>query len=78
MRIVTVIATVMAALALLGGCSSTEDEVRQRDETVGTEIADGYNRQMEKARQVEDLSFEHKDRLDEALEESEGQPRREP
>ena len=78
MRIVTVIVAVTAVLALLGGCSSSEDEVRQRDETVGTEIADGYNRQMEKARQVEDLSFEHKDRLDEALEESEGASRKDP
>jgi hypothetical protein len=58
------------------GCSSEEPE--EREETVGAEIAAGYNNQMEKARQVEDLSFEHKDRMDAALDEAEGNSRKDP
>lgn len=74
MRIVTVI----TAAVFLVACSSSEDEARQREETVGKEIADGYNRQMDKARAVEDLSFDHKNRLDEAVQESENPPPRDP
>ncbi len=58
------------------GCSSGESD--EREETVGTEIAAGYNRQMDKARQVEDLSFEHKDRMDAALDEAEGASKKNP
>jgi len=58
------------------GCSSEESDVPE--ETVGTEIAAGYNAQMEKARQVEDLSFEHKDRMDAALDEAEGSSKKKP
>jgi len=58
------------------GCSA--DEPEEREETVGAEIAAGYNSQMDKARQVEDLGFEHKDRLDAALDEAEGSARKDP
>ncbi len=58
------------------GCSSGESD--EREETVGTEIAAGYNQQMEKARQVEDVSFEHKDRMDAALDEAEGGTKKKP
>ncbi len=58
------------------GCSSEEPE--EREETVGAEIAAGYNNQMERARQVEDLGFEHKDRMDAALDEAEGTSRKDP
>ena len=58
------------------GCSSGESD--EREETVGAEIAAGYNAQMDKARQVEDLSFEHKDRMDAALDEAEGGSRKDP
>ena len=58
------------------GCSS--EESGEREETVGAEIAAGYNQQMEKARQVEDLGFEHKDRMDAALDEAEGASKKNP
>jgi hypothetical protein len=67
----------LLALSLaFAGCSSGESD--EREETVGTEIAAGYNAQMDKARQVEDLSFEHKDRMDAALDEAEGNSRKDP
>jgi hypothetical protein len=58
------------------GCGSGESD--EREETVGTEIAAGYNAQMDKARQVEDLSFEHKDRMDAALDEADGNSKKKP
>ncbi len=67
----------LLALSLaFAGCSSGESD--EREETVGAEIAAGYNQQMEKARQVEDLSFEHKDRMDAALDEAEGNSQKDP
>ena len=58
------------------GCSSGESD--EPEETVGAEIAAGYNQQMEKARQVEELSFEHKDRMDAALDEADGTSKKNP
>jgi hypothetical protein len=58
------------------GCSSGESD--EREETVGAEIAAGYNAQMDKARQVEDLGFEHKDRMDAALDEADGNSKKKP
>ena len=58
------------------GCSSGESD--EREETVGAEIAAGHNAQMDKARQVEDLGFEHKDRMDAALDEAEGNSKKKP
>ncbi len=66
----------LALSLVLFGCSSGESD--EREETVGAEIAAGYNEQMEKARQVEDLSFEHKDRMDAALDEAEGNSKKKP
>jgi hypothetical protein len=66
----------MLALAACGSGSS--DAANQREETVGTEIANDYNRAMDKARNVESLSFEQKDRMDAALEEAEGDAQQKP
>jgi hypothetical protein len=67
----------LLALSLaFAACSSEESD--EREETVGTEIAAGYNAQMDKARQVEDLSFEHKDRMDAALDEADGNSKKKP
>jgi hypothetical protein len=63
---------ILMALAACGNSTSGDTE---RDETVGAEIARDYNNAMEKARNVEDLSFENKDRLDAALEDAEGKDR---
>ena len=72
MRILLLLALSLAFV----GCSSGESD--EPEETVGAEIAAGYNAQMDKARQVEDLSFEHKDRMDAALDEAEGSAKKKP
>jgi len=41
------------------------------DGTVGEEIADELNEAMEKAREVEDQIMQHKDEIDDALEDAE-------
>jgi hypothetical protein len=66
--------SLLIALSLvLTACGSGgSDDARQREDTVGTEIANDYNRAMDKARNVENLSFEQKDRLDAALQEAQG------
>ena len=75
MKIFSLLVTVLA----LGACGSgSSDDDRQREETVGTEVANDYNRAMDKARNVETLSFEQKDRMDAALEEAEGESKRKP
>lgn len=66
-----------ATLLALAACGSGPDDAEER-ETVGTEIARDYNNAMDKARNVENLSFENKDRLDAALEDAEGQSRDKP
>ena len=66
-----VLLTGMLLLALTA-CGYEKSEEREGDETVGTEIARDYNNAMDKARNVEDLTFENKDRLDAALEDAEG------
>ena len=66
----------MLALAACG--SGNADDSERHDDTVGKEIADDYNRAMDKARNVENLSFEQKDRMDAALDEAEGDTRKKP
>lgn len=61
MRFLTIIATALALYA----CSS--DEPPEREPTVGKEIADDYNRQMDEARAVEDQVMQQKQKIDEAL-----------
>ena len=65
-------------LTLVACGSGNSDDSRQRVDTVGTEIANDYNKAMDKARNVETLSFESKDRMDAALDEAEGETRRKP
>ncbi len=66
------------SLASVACGSGSSDDVREREETVGTEIANDYNKAMDKARNVENLSFEQKDRMDAALEEAEGDTHKKP
>ncbi len=61
MKFLTIIAIALALVA----CSS--DEKPEREPTVGKEIADEYNRQIDKARAVEDQVMEQKQKIDEAL-----------
>lgn len=57
------------SLLILCGCSSESVE-DAREETVGAEIADDYNRQMQRAREVETQLELQKRELDAAIEKS--------
>ncbi|MFQ6005532.1 MAG: hypothetical protein ACE5OQ_08505 [Woeseia sp.] len=54
---------ILAAGLFVAGCGGSSD-----DETVGKEIADDYNKAMDKAREVEDKILEHTEDIDEAVE----------
>ena len=64
--------TMLAIALTLVACGA--DEATEREPTVGKEIADDYNRQMDKAREVEIQVMEQKRRIDEALAEGESRP----
>ena len=57
----------LVTLTVLAACSSGTDD---REETVGKEIARDYNRQMQKAADVELQLDDKRRRMDEALEAS--------
>ncbi len=61
----------IATALLMAACGAGDsDEVTARDEggTVGAEIASDYNRQMNRARNVEIQLDDHKRDLDDAIE----------
>ncbi len=64
----------IATLALtFAGCGSSSDEPEEDNNgTVGAEIAEDYNRQMDKAANVEAQLLESKQNIDDALEDAEG------
>lgn len=61
--------TMLAMIAMLVACSS--DRQAEDEPTVGKEIADDYNRQLDKARAVEEQMMEQKRQIDEALKQAE-------
>ncbi len=64
--------TMLAIALMLVACGSDKsDEVVEAEPTVGKEIADDYNRAMDKARAVEEQAMQQKQRIDEALEQAE-------
>lgn len=63
------ILTMLAIALMLVACGT--EEAAEREPTVGKEIADDYNRQLEKARAVEDQVMQQKRKIDEALAEAE-------
>ena len=64
--------TMLAIALMLVACGSDEsDEVVEAEPTVGKEIADDYNRAMDKARAVEEQAMQQKQKIDEALEQAE-------
>lgn len=67
------ILTLLAGCLLLYGCGSGDPD--ERGDTVGKEIADDYNRAMQKARDVEVELQEQKQKMEEALQEAEQEPR---
>ena len=64
------ILTMLAIVATLAACGSP-DEAGEEEPTVGKQIADDYNRQLDKARAVEDQVMQQKRQIDEALEAAE-------
>ena len=78
MKISMLLPLLLMTLALAACDQGTTRTSEEREETVGTEIARDYNHAMDKARNVETLNFENKDRLDAALEEAEGEPQKKP
>ncbi len=65
---------IMLAIALtLVACGSDKsDEAVEAEPTVGKEIADDYNRALDQARAVEEQAMEQKRKIDEALQQAEG------
>ena len=57
---------------MVAGCGGDSGEESEDNDTVGAEIAEDYNRQMDKARDVESQLLESKQNIDDALEEAEG------
>jgi len=58
------IAFCMIALLLVSGCGSDS----ANEDTIGTEIADDYNRAMDDAAAVEEQLLEHQREIEEAIE----------
>ncbi len=57
---------------LVFACSSDEpEELEERAETIGKEIADDYNQALDRAKEVELKLQEQKEAIDKALEEAE-------
>ncbi len=64
--------TMLAIALMLVACASDKsDEAVEAEPTVGKEIADDYNRAMDKARAVEEQAMQQKQKIDEALEQAE-------
>ncbi len=59
------------ALMLVACGSDKSDEPVEAEPTVGKEIADDYNRAMDKARAVEEQAMQQKQKIDEALKQAE-------
>lgn len=59
-------------LVACGGASDDESTDSAPGDTVGAEIAAGFNESMDKARDIEDQIQKSKDEIDAALEEAEG------
>lgn len=64
--------TMLAIALMLVACGSdNSDQAVEAEPTVGKEIADDYNRAMDKARAVEEQAMEQKRKIDEALQQAE-------
>ena len=66
------IATIALAIAACGGGSSSDEAEDGDNGTVGAEIAEDYNRQMDKAANVEAQLLESKKNIDAAVDDAEG------
>ncbi len=63
--------TLAIALMLVACGSDKSDEAVAAEPTIGKEIADDYNRAMDKARAVEEQAMQQKQKIDEALKQAE-------
>ena len=64
-RITMRILLMFTAALFLAACSDSSDE-----DTVGKEIADDYNKAMDKAREVEEELMEHAEEIEKAVEDA--------
>ncbi len=68
-------ALILASSLFLVACGGASDDESTGDapgDTVGAEIAAGFNKSMDKARDIEDQLQKSKEEIDAALEEAEG------
>jgi len=66
-----ILLTVILSISLFACSSDQPDELEERAETIGKEIADDYNSALDRAKEVESKLQEQKDAIDKALEEAE-------
>ena len=59
-------------LVACGGAADDDSTDNAPGDTVGAEIAEGFNESMDKARDIEDQLQKSKEEIDAALEEAEG------
>ncbi len=71
MRSIVSLFLVTASLTI-AGCGGDSGDESEDNDTVGAEIAEDYNRQMDKARDIESQLLESKQNIDDALEDAEG------
>ncbi len=67
--------SLVLAAVLLAACGGERDVDTIGDDTIGTDIAEDYAGNLKEAAAVEDLALEAKDRVDAALDESDGAAR---
>lgn len=72
----TTLAILLSMGLLFAGCGGDSSEDESDDgaagDTVGAEIAEDFNRSMDKARDIEEKLQDSKDAMDAAVEEAEG------
>lgn len=70
----------ITAAFLFAGCDAQESDAAREGEreTVGSQIADDYNRQMERARDVEIQLQDKMERVEDALREADRQATKDP
>ncbi len=76
MKIVTVLALALTLVACGSDEAAEAEPSVEAAPTVGKEIADNYNRALDKARDVENQVMEQRRKIDEALNDAEADPNR--
>jgi hypothetical protein len=76
MKILIVLALALTLLACGPDDSARAEPAAKAEPTVGKEVADHYNRAMDRARAVEDQAMEQKQKVEDALKAAEAAPNR--